>query len=216
MPNESDDGRAPSAGRRRYQSARRRAQAAATRADIAAAARRRFLEGGWSGTRVRDVAREAGVSEATVYATYGSKAGLALALIDAVETDVDLERTTRELDAAAGDPRRQLAALIASDRRLFERAGEVIGVLREAGRQDSALHAAYREGRARGDRLRRRTFTSWPRGTLRRGTSRQSAVDTFAALCNIEIYHLLTEERGWTPDRVQRWWTDSLTILLIA
>ncbi|MGH3447858.1 MAG: TetR family transcriptional regulator, partial [Nocardioidaceae bacterium] len=47
--------------RRPYASPRRREQAQITRADIAAAARRLFMARGWAGTRVRDVAAEAGV-----------------------------------------------------------------------------------------------------------------------------------------------------------
>ncbi|MGI8902980.1 MAG: TetR/AcrR family transcriptional regulator [Solirubrobacteraceae bacterium] len=179
------------------------------------AARRLFLAHGWAGARVRDVAREAGVAEPTVYAAYGSKAGLALALIDAVETDADPARTTREVDAAVGDPARQLAALVASDRRLFEGAGDVIALLRDAGRSEPDLQAAYQQGRAHGDQLRRETFSSWPPDTLRKGTTTASAADAFAALCNIDVYRILTEERGWTTHRVQRWWTASLSRLLL-
>ena len=79
------DGESGGSARRRYYSPRRRAQADATRAAIAAAAWRLFTERGWAGTTVRDVARAAEVAEPTVYAAYGSKAGLAHALVDAVE-----------------------------------------------------------------------------------------------------------------------------------
>ena len=65
---------------RSYDSPTRRAQAEQTRRQIAHAARTLFVERGWSGTRVRDVAAAAGVSEPTVYAVYGNKAGLAMAL----------------------------------------------------------------------------------------------------------------------------------------
>lgn len=200
---------------RPYDSPRRQAQARATRADIAAAARRLFLAHGWAGTRLRDVARQAGVAEPTVYAAYGSKSGLALALINAIETDADPARTTREVDAGAGDPPRQLAAMVASDRRLFEGAGDVIALLRDAGRSEPELHAAYKQGRAHGDQLRRETFSSWPPETLRDGTTITLATDAFAALCNIDVYRVLTEERGWTPDHVERWWTASLIRLLL-
>ena len=55
---------------RTYRSELREQQAERTRQLIAAAARTRFLEGGWSGTSVRSVAQDAGVSEATVYSVY--------------------------------------------------------------------------------------------------------------------------------------------------
>ena len=79
---------------RPYRSARREEQAEQTRLRIARAARDRFVERGWAGTSVRSVAVAAGVSEATVYAAYGSKAGLAVALVDNADTDADTARVT--------------------------------------------------------------------------------------------------------------------------
>ncbi|ADI04096.1 transcriptional regulator, TetR family protein [Streptomyces bingchenggensis BCW-1] len=37
----------------------------------------------------------------------------------------------------------------------------------------------------------------------------RSAVDVYAALCNIDVYTVLTGERGWSPDRVERWWGEA-------
>jgi len=204
------------ATRRPYDSPRRRDQARATRTDIAAAARRLFMAQGWAGTRVRDVAREAGVAEPTVYAVYGSKAGLALALVDSVDLAADVDGEDAELDAAAGDPAGQLAAMIGFDRRLFERGGDVLGLLHDAGRSEPDLAAAYRQGRARGDRTRQEVFSRWPPQALREGLDRRLAVDTYAALCNVDVYRVLTEERGWSPDQIERWWRDSLIRLLLA
>jgi len=68
--------------RRAYRSPRREQQAAETRAMVVAAAARLFGERGWAGTGMRDVARAAGVSVETVYASFRSKADLLLAAID--------------------------------------------------------------------------------------------------------------------------------------
>jgi TetR/AcrR family transcriptional regulator, regulator of cefoperazone and chloramphenicol sensitivity len=35
-------------------------------------------------------------------------------------------------------------------------------------------------------------------------------VDVYAALCNIDVYATLTIERGWSPDRVESWWSEVL------
>src|SRR5690242_12003286 len=78
---------------RSYRSGLREKQAERTRELIAASARARFLENGWGGTSVRSVAAGAGVSEATVYSVYGSKAGLATSLIDAAEQDANVRQT---------------------------------------------------------------------------------------------------------------------------
>ena len=197
------------AGKRRYDSVRRVAQAQETRAEIARAARRLFVTRGWAATTVRAVAEEAEVSVPTVYAAYGDKAGLVRAVADAADLAADLTGMLAELEDAAG-PGHQLAAMAAYDRRLFERSGDVIALVREAGRTEPELARAYAEGRRRGDDTRVEVFTSWPPGTLRRGLDVRSAVDVYAALCNIDVYTTLTAERGWHPDRVERWWAGAL------
>jgi AcrR family transcriptional regulator len=200
---------------RRYDSPRRRVQARATREGIALAARTLFAQRGWAATAVRDIARAAQVSEPTVYSNYGSKAGLAIALVDAVDLGADVPRELAELAEAAGDPARQIGVMVAFDRRLFERGGDVIALMREAGRIEPDLAAAYQEGRRRGRETRSRVFSSWPRTAFRPGLDPDGACDAYAAVCNIDTYRSLTEEQGWPPDRVEHWWHDSLTRLLL-
>lgn len=201
---------------RSYDSPRRREQARATRTAIAHAARHLLVTRGWAATRVRDVAEEAGVAEATVYAAYGSKAGLARALVDAVDLAAEVDRSAEQVVARNADPAAQLAALVAADRRLFERGGDVIALLRDAGRTEPGLRAAYDDGRARADELRRAVFATWPRDRWLPGVDVDRAADTFAALCNVEVYQILIAERGWTPDEVESWWRESLERLLVA
>ncbi|TQM83028.1 TetR family transcriptional regulator [Saccharothrix saharensis] len=202
--------------KRRYDSLRRVAQARETRAEIARAARRLFVARGWAATTVRAVAEEAQVSVPTVYAAYGDKAGLVRAIADATALSADVAGMLAELEDDAAGPPRQLAAMAAYDRRLFERSGDVIALVREAGRTDPALAAAYVEGRRRGDDTRVQVFSSWPDGTLRPGLDVRTAVDVYAALCNVDVYTTLTVERSWPADRVERWWSDTLARELLA
>ncbi|MFI7707742.1 TetR/AcrR family transcriptional regulator [Nonomuraea sp. NPDC049480] len=197
-------------GSRRYDSLRRATQAQETRAEIARAARRLFVSQGWAATTVRDVAREAGVSVPTVYAAYGNKTGLTRALADAADLSADAPQMLAELEAPETGPERQLAAMAGYDRRLFERAGDVIALIREAGRTEPELAEAYRDGRRRGDETRVWVFSRWPPGVLRSGLDVRAAVDVYAAICNIDVYATLTAERGWPPDRVERWWGEAL------
>jgi TetR/AcrR family transcriptional regulator, regulator of cefoperazone and chloramphenicol sensitivity len=194
---------------RRYDSLRRLEQAKQTRAEIADAARRLFVSQGWSATTVRDVAREAGVSVPTVYAAYQNKTGLLWALADAADLTADLPRMLDELEGASA-PEQSLAAMVAYDRRLFERAGDLITLVREAGRTEPELAAFYRQARQQADQTRVQVFSAWPEGTLRPGLDVPTAVDVYAALCNIDVYTTLTGERGWSPDRVARWWGETL------
>ncbi|MEV0384291.1 helix-turn-helix domain-containing protein [Nonomuraea sp. NPDC050643] len=203
-------------GRRRYDSLRRTTQALETRAGIAEAARRLFVERGWAATTVRDVAREAGVSVPTVYSVYGNKAGLTRALADAADLSGDVAQLLAELEAPEAGPGRQLAVMAAFDRRLFERAGDVITLVREASRTEPELADVYRDGRARADETRVAVFSSWPAGTLRAGLDVRAAVDVYAGLCSIDVYTTLTAERGWSPDRVEKWWCEALVRELLS
>ncbi|SDD38092.1 transcriptional regulator, TetR family [Glycomyces harbinensis] len=202
------------AGRRAYDSLRRTDQAHRTKAEIAQAARRLFTANGWAATTIREVAREAGVAVPTVYAAYGNKTGLALALSDAAHDESDLPAEIAALEAAQGDPAAQLAAMAGFDRRLFERSGDLILMLREAGRAEPELAPVYRDGRRRADAFRAEVFGSWPEGTLQAGVA--ESVDVYAALCNIDAFRTLTAERSWSPDRIEAWWAGLLARELLA
>ncbi|MFG6196066.1 TetR/AcrR family transcriptional regulator [Nonomuraea sp. JJY05] len=204
------------AGPRRYDSLRRTTQALETRAEIARAARRLFVERGWAATTVRDVAREAGVSVPTVYSVYGNKTGLTRALADAADLSADPSQQLAELETPGTDPARQLAAMAGFDRRLYERAGDVITLLREAGRVEPELATVYRDGRRRADETRTAVFSSWPAGALRPGLDVPTAVDVYAGMCSIDVYTTLTAERGWSPDQVERWWSEALVRELLS
>ncbi|WP_067642232.1 TetR/AcrR family transcriptional regulator [Nocardia coubleae] len=195
---------------RSYRSSLRSQQAELTRMLIARAARELFVEHGWSGTSVRAVAAAAGVSEATIYAIYGSKAGLATSLIDSADEGADVERATAELIAGKDDPRAQLRALAGFDRRLFESAGDVLRIMIEGSRQHAALADAYRMGRDRGDQVRREVYEAWPQSVWRPDMTAAHALDVAAALCSIDTFDVLRGERGWTPDQIESWWATTL------
>lgn len=202
--------------RRPYDGSLRRARAAATRLTIAAAARALFVANGWAGTTMRAVAAAAGVAEPTVYKAYGNKAGLAVALLDAIESEADAEALHAQLAAGQGDPTRQLTALIEFDCRLFERSGDLIALLIDAGRSEPDLQRAYAHGRQNGDRLRHEVFTNWAPGALGSDLMPEAAVDTYAAVCNIHTYAILRDERGYDPARIKAWWIRTLSRLLLG
>lgn len=207
----------PAGSRRRpYRSRVRQDQASRTRAAIVEAAVALFAERGWSGTSVRAVAEAAGVAEATVYAAFGSKAALAVALVDAADRTADVETTLAALEAATGDPPAQLRAFVAFDRRLFDAGGAFVGVVLDGRRGSPELAAAYADGRGRGDRVRREVFSSWPAHAWREGVDVDTALDVFAGLCTLEGFRTLRDERGWDAERIERWWGEMLCRTLLA
>ena len=200
---------------RPYRSELREQQAERTRGLIAASARARFLEKGWAGTSVRSVAEGAGVSEATVYSVYGSKAGLAGSLIDAAEQGADVGQAIAELQERDGDPGGQLRAFVDFDRRLYERGGDVLRILGEGRRQHPELGTAYDEGRRRGDSQRRTAFSSWPARTWQQGVTPERAVAVYAVLVSLDSFTIATREFGWSPDEVASWWHTTLVQQLL-
>jgi AcrR family transcriptional regulator len=200
---------------RAYRSELRERQAERTRQLIASSARARFLDKGWAGTSIRSVAEGAGVSEATVYNVYGSKAGLASSLIDAAEQSANVEQAIADLRDAAGNAAQQLRAFVAFDRRLYEHGGDVIRTLSVGRRQHPELEAAYDEGRGRGDNQRRNAFSSWSASAWRPGMDVDRAIAVYAVLVSLDSFDTATREYGWSPDEVETWWHTTLTAQLL-
>jgi len=73
-------------------------RAAATRRDLLVVAERRFFADGYHGTRLDDIAEEAGYTKGAVYSAYQSKAGLFLAMYDEI-----VEQRIREIRVLLSD-----------------------------------------------------------------------------------------------------------------
>ncbi len=41
------------------------------------------------------------------------------------------------------------------------------------------------------------------------------ARDVYAALSNVDVYLVLTRERGWSPERVEKWWAETMARLIL-
>lgn len=175
-----------------------------------------FAERGWAGTSMKAVAGAAGVSEATVYAAHGSKAGLALALVDAADEAAGLGRLLAELETRRGDPAAQLRAMVGFDRRLFDTGGGLMAVIVDGRRDSIELDAAYRDGRARGDTGRRTLFSSWPARVWRAEVGVDLALGVYSGLCTYAGFRVLRDEFGWDADAVEGWWWEMLRRTLLT
>ena len=199
--------------RRAYQSSRREQQAAETRAAVIAAAGQLFAERGWVATGMRDIARVAGVSVETVYANFGSKSDLLMAALDvAVVGDaepVPLEQ--RPEFAALGSGTRQqrtvaAARLITS---VHQRIGGVYLALREAAASDTDLARRLRESEER----RRVSVEQGITLVARRAVTPEER-DGLWAVAAVDVYQLLTELSGWTPQQYETWFAGVMDRLL--
>ncbi|WP_431676596.1 helix-turn-helix domain-containing protein [Kitasatospora sp. KL5] len=197
--------------KRPYHSERRAASAAATRARIRESAARLFVEQGYVATKLRDVARAAGVGERTLYDAFPSKAALfghtlGVATVGdeepvRVADRPQVQASRREPDAAAA-----IAQTVAYAAGLFERAGDLIMVSVEAAGADPDMRAAADAGAAATHQVYLALTRSLAeRGSLRPGLDATAAADILYALVSPHMHQLLRRHRGWSAERYRTW-----------
>ena len=200
--------------KRAYDSSKRRAAAKATRLRIAQCARRLFAEHGYGATSIEAIAREAGVSVPTFYATYGSKRAVLFALLDAADAQADVVSLQKGL-RAAGQAREQLRLLVSFARRFYQQSADLIEIARNASRVEADLEALWKEGEGR--RLKGQKPVVHARaaaGILYEGLQESDALDILWSLTGPDHYRLMVTERRWPPEKYEAWLTRSLELLL--
>lgn len=185
-----------------------------TRSRVLAAAARLFADVGFPRTTVDAVAREAGVSPATVYSSYESKAGLVVALLAELEQRAGMEERVAQM-LAEPDPGRCLALFVASNRAVFEGGHDVLRAAYQARGLPEVmafLAAGDANRRVGTDTLTRR----WHRaGALRPGMSAAQASQTLWLLSGVEQYLNAVDTLGWSPSRYESWLRDLLDRALL-
>jgi AcrR family transcriptional regulator len=207
---------------RRYDSSLRKAQASQTRLRILDMAEQLFAERGYAATTIDAIASAAGVATDTVYASFGTKAGLLHKLLEVRVGGDDapialLDRAGPQKVRAEPSQRRQIASFAADVADIQERAVPVDDIIRSAAAVDPEI-AAFR---ARMHDLRyenMRKFVSWlaSRGPFREGITEEDAAAIVWTLAGPEVNRLLRMERGWSRDRYVAWLADALTRTLLV
>lgn len=200
--------------RRRYDGTRRQADAQARQAKIVEAGRKLFLEKGFGPTSIGQIAEVAGVSPQTIYATFGSKAGVLARAIDVSVTgdyeDVPAFERAPDLTGVA-----EFAEHARFLRALNERVAPLIRVMEQACATDPSLaelRAALTE-RIRADC--RRWVAQIGQESLRDGLTEAAAADLLTVIESPIVYSMLTADGDWTADRYQQWIADAIPALLL-
>jgi AcrR family transcriptional regulator len=190
-----------------YHSPLRARQAAQTRRSIIEAAGALFAERGWSTATLPVIAERAGVSVDTIYATFGTKVALLMAVVDvAIMGDDDEAAMVDRPDfAELGRGRRaeRLRTAVRYTMAVYHRSVPVLGTLREAAASDDVAHDRF----LRYDEDRRRVMAAGLQLILGREPS-GPLVDAVAALVSPEVYTYLTHSRGWSTQEVEDWFVD--------
>jgi AcrR family transcriptional regulator len=193
-----------------YDNSQRQVTARNTRARIIEVAKRSFLGRGFGGTTIRQVAEDAGISQETIYKTFGSKAALLKSVYDVSlagdDDDVPLVQRPEAIavqnaqsPAAAATAYAELAQSISS------RIDPLLRVLFGAGDTDKALadFAATTDT----ERHVGSTFyvQHWAaRGWLRDDITLDHAIDTVWALNSTQPRWLLLDH-GWSEEEYTHW-----------
>jgi AcrR family transcriptional regulator len=205
---------------RRYSTPKRDARAAATRACILAAAERLFLRDGYPRTTMKAIAREAQVSEKTMYLAFATKATLLRHVIQVAaqgdEAGIPLAQRPEWRALLAGPVEDVFTRFAQLNTALMTRTAAIIALGEAAAETDPELaehrDRAHAEARANlaalAAELRRR-------GALRREVSAQHAGDVIYAIATDEgIFLRLTGECGWSPARYAELIAHTLTAAL--
>jgi AcrR family transcriptional regulator len=207
--------------KREYRSPLREASARATRAAIIGAATRLFVEQGYAVTSVDAVAEAAGVSRATVFATFGGKAALLKAAYDVALVGDD------EPIALPDRPRSKEVQAEPDAARLVEGYAEILtdisgrlAPIYEAVRGAASADPEAREVWEKIQAERRIGGTNvvkliTARKALRKHLDREAAGDLVWVLNDPGLYFMLVHRRRWSPARFQSWLAETLKTQLL-
>ena len=210
----------PGSVKRRYDATGRREAAARTRAAILDAARELFAERGYSATPMTAIADRAGVALDTVYAAVGRKPELARLLIESAISGTDQAIPAEQRDyvraiQAAPDAETKIAVYAAAITAIAPRMALVLGIVQQAAPTEPDLAALWTEiAERRADNMRRFVANLAAVAPLRLDPG--EAADIVWATNATELYQLLVGQRGWTPQRYERFLADTWQRLLLA
>ena len=195
--------------KRSYDSSRRQEQARQTRLAVLRAAHDLFVEQGYGRTTIADIARAAGVSAETIYATFKNKANLLHRVWDMTIGGDDAEvvfHERPEIQAIRAEPDLAQAVVLharmstAAARRmapfllaLTVRRGDGAGRRRDARR--GRPPAPGRDGRDGREAA----------GTGQLAVTEEQCRDLVWAMTDGVLWHRLVVERGWTDEQYADW-----------
>jgi AcrR family transcriptional regulator len=198
---------------RRYRSPLRAQRAAETRDALLAVAHRSFVTHGWAGTAMRDVAGKGGVAIETLYSHFPSKRVLLQAVIDIAVVGDDLPVPVAQrpefVAMGKGTHRERTAAAARLLTGVHQRTAGFAKVLREAATTDAEIAETLRATRER------QRLDVAAAGELIMGRAPADAErDGVWAVTGPEVYLLLVEETGWTPEQYEAWMAETLERLV--
>jgi AcrR family transcriptional regulator len=211
--------RMPGPVKRRYDATGRRQAAARTRAAILDAARELFTERGYAATAMTAIADRAGVALDTVYAAAGRKPDLARLLIETAISGTGQAIPAEQRDyvraiQAVPDARTKIAIYAAAITAIAPRMALVLAIIQQAPDEPELAQLWHQIAERRAANMRLFVADLATAAPLRLDVD--EAADIVWATNAAELYQLLVGQRGWTPQRYERFLTDTWQRLLLA
>lgn len=179
---------------------------------ILTAARGLFAEHGYARTPIRSIAKEAGVSPQTIYAHFGSKAGVLTGLVDLMDEEAGLPELMAEA-AEVTDPLALLGVLARASRQVRERCGDIVTMLGSGAAVAPEIAATQAEG-ARRNRLGVEMVIARVRDAGRAVAPR--AVDIAIAMMSAGVHDSLVKDSGWSHEEYETWLKRALVTEVLA
>jgi AcrR family transcriptional regulator len=210
----------PGSVKRRYDTTSRRQSAARTRTAILDAARELFTERGYGGTPMTAIAERAGVALDTVYASVGRKPEVARLLVETAISGTDQAIPAEQRDyvraiQAAPDAAAKIDIYAGAVAAMAPRLVLVLGIIQQAAQTEPGLARLWAEiAERRAANMRRFVADLAAVAPLR--LDLDQAADIVWATNAAEMYQLLVGQRGWSPERYERFLADTWRRLLLA
>jgi AcrR family transcriptional regulator len=195
--------------KRSYDSVRRRAQAEETRALVVRTARDLFVENGYGHTTIAQIARAAGVSPETIYASFGNKATLLHRAWDITVGGDDEEVVFHERPEvlairAEPDLERRLVLQAAFSTQTAQRIAPFqLMVQAAAGADGAAAEMLDEMGRQRLVGITVMAEEAEATGQL--AVPMEECRDVIWSMTDGVLWHRLVTQRGWTNERYSTW-----------
>ena len=192
------------------------------RAAVVDAARTLFFERGYGATTIEAISARSDVPPATVYRLFSSKHGILKALLDVSIAGDDeavpmADRPPVRSLLATPNPRTKVAGFVAIAAQVNSRTAAIYRILVSAAASDpdaAALLDELTRQRQEGQGGLARSLAR--AGALRPKLRERDAGDIIHALMSPEVYRLLVVDRGWPPERYEKWLTETLVDQLLA
>jgi AcrR family transcriptional regulator len=195
---------------------RRQEYAAATRQAIVSAARKLFAERGYFATRVEDIATEARVAPATVYAVGGGKYELLKQLVAMWQSSPAIPATLDEL-LRLEDPVLVLRVLSARTRQIREEYSDIIKTVLATAPNDQAVAATLDE------------VIGYYRGSINRVSQHLAGLNALRPRADVQFatavlwfyfgfpgLSAMHDDNDWSYDDAEKWLADEAIRALLS